>query len=292
MDIENMVTGKTKVIGIIGNPIGHSISPQLHNTISRQLGMNIIYVPFKVEESDLESAVRGLKSLNVLGFNVTIPYKESIISYLDEVTDEAALMGSVNTVKNIGGKLYGFNTDTRGFVRSFTKEAKTTFKDKTVAIIGAGGTARALAIKIALEGSKKIYIINRTLHKAEEVAGRINNKIESIAKAIGLDSIESTPALCESDIIINTTPLGMYPDTEKTPLDKDFRFSKNQIVFDVIYNPRKTLFLARAEEYGCTIVNGYGMLISQGIQAYEIWTDTKIPTILSEQIQDLLLKYI
>ncbi|HHW31764.1 MAG TPA: shikimate dehydrogenase [Clostridiaceae bacterium] len=292
MDIESMVTGKTRVIGIIGNPIEHSISPQLHNTLSRQLGLNIIYVPFKVEGSDLGCAVKGLKCLNVLGFNVTIPYKESIISYLDEITEEAELMGSVNTVKNIEGKLFGFNTDARGFVQSFTKEAKATFKDKTVAIIGAGGTARALAVKIALEESRKIYIINRTLQKAEEIASRINDKIGNVALAVNLDSKESTLALSEADILVNTTPLGMYPDTERTPLNKDFRFSKNQIVFDVIYNPRKTLFLARAEECGCTIVNGFGMLISQGIQAYEIWTDTKIPSTLSEQVQDLLLKYI
>jgi shikimate dehydrogenase len=139
MKIESGITGKTKITGIIGNPIEHSKSPQLHNTISRHLGIDIAYIPFNVCEKALEDAVKGLKNLGVIGFNVTIPHKENIIKYLDEISNEAKLMGTVNTVKNIEGKLYGYNTDARGFIKSFTHETKKSFRNKKVAIIGAGG---------------------------------------------------------------------------------------------------------------------------------------------------------
>jgi shikimate dehydrogenase len=292
MKIESGITGKTKIIGIIGNPIKHSISPQLHNTISRQLGIDIVYVPFNVCEKDLEDAVKGLKSLNVLGFNVTIPHKESIIGCLDEISNEAKLMGSVNTVKNIEGKLYGYNTDARGFIKAFTHETKKSFKDKTVAIIGGGGTARALAVKVALEGVKKIYIINRTLSRAIDIADVVNSNIKNIAEVVRLNSDESTFALHRADIIVNTTPLGMYPYVDRTPLDNTFLFSKDQIVFDVIYNPPKTRFLSQAQKCGCTIVNGFGMLLFQGVLAYEIWTGVEVSSNLVKQIQNSFLDYI
>ena len=155
MNIDNRVTGTTRLMGVIGNPIEHSISPQLHNTINTLLNVDAVYVPFKVEKDDLENAVKGIKALNLVGVNVTVPYKKEIIKFLDDKTKEALLMGAVNTVKNIDGRLYGYNTDAEGFSRSFKEEAGTGFKGKKVVINGAGGAARAIAVKNCYRGSRK-----------------------------------------------------------------------------------------------------------------------------------------
>lgn len=274
--IDNRVTGKTKLLGIIGNPIEHSISPQLHNTISDQLGLDLIYVPFKVEPQMLEHAVKGLRALNFLGFNVTIPFKQDIIKYLDEVSNEALMMGAVNTVKNINGRLFGYNTDAEGFVRSFKEEAASGFKGKVVSIIGAGGAARALTVKIAAEGAQKIYIINRTISNAEDIADIVNKNISDVAYACSLTDLRTTGLICGSDIVINTTSVGMFPEVDKSPVSDNFKFAPNQIVYDVIYNPVKTKFLKEAEIQDCKILNGLGMLYYQGVTAYEIWTGIKL----------------
>ena len=278
MEINKSITGKTKLIGLIGNPIEHTISPQLHNTISGMLDIKLTYVPFRVNPEDLEYAVKGLKALNFLGFNVTVPYKKDVMKYLDENTREALLMGAVNTVKNIDGTLYGYNTDAEGFSRSFKEEAGTGFRDKTVLLIGAGGAARSIAVKIAFEGAKKLYIANRTLKKAQELASLINENVKYLASSLSYEDKDFFDIFYKSDIIINTTSAGMYPNISESPVDLNTcRFNSNQIVYDVIYNPLKTRFLSEAEKNGCKIINGLGMLLYQGIAAYEIWTGVKLP---------------
>lgn len=277
MEIESRVTGKTKLLGVIGNPIEHTISPQLHNTISARLGLDFVYVPLRVERDDLESAVKGLKALNFIGFNVTVPYKKDVMRYINENSKEALLMGAVNTVKNLRGRLYGYNTDAEGFSRSFKEESGTGFKGKNVALIGAGGAARAIAVKIALEGANKISIINRTASRALEIAELLNSNIGTIADHYEAHNDNLEDIFGRSDIIINTTSAGMFPDTEAYPATKPINFSKGQIVYDVVYNPLKTKFIKNAEEHGCTAINGLGMLFYQGINAYEIWTGVKIP---------------
>lgn len=284
MEIDNRISGKSKLAGLIGNPIGHSISPQLHNTISRNLGIDMVYVPFKVEKNDLENAVKGLKAVNITGFNVTIPYKKDIMKYIDVNSKEALLMGAVNTVKNIDGRLYGYNTDAEGFARSFKEAAGTGFKNKKVVLIGAGGTARAIAVKIAMEGAAKIHIVNRTVSKASEIAEIVNNNIGHMCEFSEPDTAEETGVFELGDIIINTTSLGMYPDIYKNPVGELVKFSSNQIVYDVIYNPEKTKLLEDAEKFGCKAINGLGMLLYQGIYAYEIWTGIKVPEELIKQI--------
>lgn len=274
--IDSRVTGKTKLLGIIGNPIEHSISPQLHNTITSQFGLDFIYIPFRVEPQHLEQAVNGLKALNFEGFNVTIPYKQEILKYINEVSKEALMMGAVNTIKNINGKLYGYNTDAEGFVRSFKEEAGTGFKGKVVSIIGAGGAARAMAVKIAIGEAEKIYIINRTLSSAEDIADIINKNISAVAFGLSVQDKKAAGLISESDIVINTTSVGMIPEVDKSPVSGEAEFSSNQIVYDVIYNPTKTRFLSEAEKKGCKIINGLGMLFYQGVTAYEIWTGVKL----------------
>jgi len=275
MIIDYSVTGKSKLLGLIGNPVEHSISPQLHNSLSRMLGLDLVYVPLRVDRENLETLVKAIKVTDFLGFNVTIPYKRDIMKFIDENAKEAILMGSVNTVKKIDGRLYGYNTDGEGFLRAFREAAGTGFKDKKVMMIGAGGAARPIAVKIALEGAEKINIVNRTTQKSVELAEVVNENIAEIVQVYNFEDKTLKLAFEESDIIINTTSVGMSPDVNNSPV-KDIGYFNGQIVYDLIYNPIKTKFLADAESRGCKIINGLGMLLYQGISAYEIWTGIKL----------------
>jgi shikimate dehydrogenase len=284
------VTGKTRITGIIGNPLEHTISPQIHNTISYYMGVDLVYVPFKVEDKDLGSLISGLKAANITGVNVTVPYKNLIIKLLDYISDEASLMGAVNTVKFADGKLYGYNTDGEGFSRSFKSETGTGFNGKRIAIIGAGGAARAVAVRVATEGAKEVAIVNRTISRAEQLAGIINNNIVPVATPFELSVFLNKGLIKEYEVIINTTSAGMYPNIEQDPLGNQARFLKKQIVYDVIYNPPKTRLLMAAEKEGCKSVNGLGMLLYQAAGSYEIWTGKAVPDGLIDEIYKYFLK--
>jgi len=291
MQIDDRITGRSKIAGIIGNPLEHSISPQLHNTLSRLLGNDLAYIPLRVEKNDLGNAVKGLIAVNAAGFNITIPYKQDIMKHLDVISEEALLYGAVNTVKNNGGKLYGYNTDADGFLRSFREEAGIGFENREVAVLGAGGAARAIAVKIALEKASRINIVNRTLSKASEIAEVINNKIRPAASIFSPEEFEKQNVISRCDIIVNTTSIGMYPDVGSSPVNRAYTFLQSQVVYDVIYNPVKTRLLKDAEGSGCKVVNGLGMLIYQGIYAYEIWTGLKVSESVVKELFKLLLEY-
>ncbi|NMB34165.1 MAG: shikimate dehydrogenase [Clostridium sp.] len=277
MDIDVRVTGKTRLLALVGNPVEHSISPELHNSLSSFLNQDMIYIPLKVEKGDLGTVVGALKSLDFVGFNVTTPYKRDIMKFIDENTKEAILMGAVNTVKKIEGRLYGYNTDAEGFSRSFKEETGVNFKGKKVVLIGAGGVARSIAVKLAREGVEKISLVNRTTLKSIELAEVINENVNKVVQVYNFADKTFEMAIAESDIIINTTSVGMFPDTNQIPIKLSNCFKKNHIVYDVIYNPVKTKLLKKAEKAGAKIVNGLGMLFYQGIHAYEIWTGLKLP---------------
>jgi shikimate dehydrogenase len=288
MKIENIVSGKTKVVGVIGCPIEHSISPHLHNMISSKLGVDLIYVPFRVEKPELENAVKGLKALNLVGFNVTVPYKKEIMKFIDDNSKEALLMGAVNTIKNIDGRFYGYNTDAEGFSRAYKEIVKSGFRGKRITLLGAGGAARAISVKVAKEGAEKISIINRSIEKAFDITEIINNNFNKIAKAYSNDDSQVNKVFSESDIIINATPIGMYPEIGASPLNKKMKLTKEQIVYDTIYNPVKTKLLQEAQKAGAMAVNGLGMLFYQGVFAYEIWTGIKIT---EEIIKELFTEF-
>jgi shikimate dehydrogenase len=292
MIIDERVLGTTRMLALIGNPVEHTISPLIHNTLSKTLGKNLIYVPFKVEKKRLDYVIEAFKELGVVGFNVTVPYKRDIMRFIDENSRDAILMGAVNTVKIVNGKLHGYNTDAEGFVRSFKEEAGCGFKDKTVFIIGAGGAARAIAVKVASEGAKKIFITNRTLVLAQELAELINTNISEIVKPFGMSDKQILEAIKDSDIIINTTAVGMFPETENIPLSNIDGITNKHIVYDVIYNPIETKLLAESRNKGAKVINGFGMLVYQGILAYEIWTGVKISTELCSEIKEKIKAYL
>lgn len=288
MDIVSTVNGKTKLFGLIGCPVEHTKSPFIHNSLFKEYGMNSVYVPLPVDQGDLEKAVWGMRALGFAGFNVTVPYKKDIIKYLDDISNDALLMGAVNTVKNVDGKLKGYNTDAEGFVRDFKEGFGTNFKNKRVMILGAGGTARALAVKLAAEGISHLTIVNRTFQNAQGIAELVRNNFGSIVSPMDPKAPEFDGEFKISECIINTTPAGMSTYDPSTPFDFDFEFSASQLVYDVVYNPQKTRFLQMAEEKGCKIRNGFGMLINQGVSAFEIWTGKNVPRAIAADLLNLI----
>lgn len=298
MILDKRTDGRTKLTGLIGNPVEHTVSPVIHNSLFSYMGINGIYVPLKVDASGLEAAVRGLAALGFTGFNVTIPYKEAVCRLLDEADGEVELLGAVNTVRIRRGRLYGYNTDGEGFVTAFKKQTGTGFSGKKICILGAGGTARTLAIKAVQEGAGEVCIINRTVSKAEEIAGYINGKLLEGSRPgkpvlpLASGAEQAHAAIDEADIIINATSVGMFPDTDANPVDDSVEYRSKPIAYDVIYNPVETRFLRMARMKGCRTYNGACMLFYQGIRAFEIWMGTKVPDDISGELLTSFLKYL
>ncbi len=291
MQLNERVRGKTTLLGLLGNPVAHSVSPQLHNTISDLLGKDAVYIACKVEADKLEAAAEGLRSCGFLGFNITVPYKEAIVGCCDELSPDVLLAGSANTVKNRNGRLHAYNTDGSGFIRAIKMQTGSGVTNKKAVVLGAGGTTRSIAVKLAQEGASSIAIINRTVEKARVIEETINSNFSRIASSMSYGEAEESRVIEQSDIIINTTSIGLHPDLEGCPLSDSFPFNKSQTVYDVIYKPVKTRLLRNAEKCGCITANGLGMLICQGVEAYEIWMDVKIPEEMVKSIFDAFTNY-
>jgi shikimate dehydrogenase len=257
----------SKLFGLLGCPVGHSMSPAMHNDLFTHYGMNSYYQAFHVEEADLERAVIGLRALGVCGFNVTIPHKISIIKYLDEIDEIATNIGAVNTVVNVGGKLKGYNTDGDGFIKSLEPYVEGILQNKRILIIGSGGAARAILVTLSSKGVHNIDVCNRTLSNATTLIADCSYKLTGTAISI----TEAEYQLNEYDIIINTTSVGMYPNLDETPLQLK-NLSSNTIVSDIIYNPLQTRLLLEADRKGLKTLNGIGMFVNQGALAFEKWT--------------------
>lgn len=271
-----MVNGKTKIFAVLGNPIEHSLSPVMYNAAFSALGANSIYVALQVEKSSLAEAVQGLKALGIQGGNVTIPFKEEIKSYLDELTQEARLMGAVNTFYWEEGCLWGDNTDGAGFLLALQKVAPSVLNCKGTLLLGAGGAARAVGVALALAGMKNFTIVNRSREKAKELA----SLLESLGAIVSIRSWQGDglkEAFSENRLVVNTTPVGMFPREKECPSVEDKWFVKGQLVVDLIYKPRETLFLQKAKARGCQTLNGLSMLLEQGILAFEKWSGRKAP---------------
>lgn len=262
------IDSNTGLYCLIGYPVEKSLSPDIHNLSFEINGIDGVYVALEVKPQDLGEAVGGIRALGIKGVNVTIPHKVEIIRHLDELDQEAELLGAVNTVKNIGGKLKGYNTDGRGFVE-LLKSSGVELKDKRVLMLGAGGASRAIAMSLGLEGVEEICILNRTEERSKALAEEISSKIQGVSAVHKLCDPESY------DLVVNCTSVGMYPDVSKVPLDVEL-LSDRCVVADIVYKPLKTEFLARAEARGLKTVEGLGMLINQALLSEEIWTERGI----------------
>jgi shikimate dehydrogenase len=265
-------TVSTKLVILLGNPLGHSISPPMHNRVFETLGMDYCYLPVEVNEDNLDKVFSGLVRMNVAGFNVTIPHKIRIMKYLDELDPLAATIGAVNTICVKDGRTKGYNTDGQGFSRSLAEETRSSVQGKRFFLLGCGGAVRAIAMTLALEGAEKIIICNRTAAKAQALVAEINAKIRSCAEVVEQTIDSQAKALQTSDVLINGTSVGMHPEEDGLPIDKSLLLP-HLTVADIVYNPLKTRLLCAAEEQGCrAILPGLGMLIHQGAAAFKLWT--------------------
>jgi shikimate dehydrogenase len=270
-------TVSTKLVILLGNPLGHSISPPMHNRVFETLGMDYCYMPVEVNENNLKKVFSGLIRMNVAGFNVTIPHKIGIMELLDELDPLAATIGAVNTICVKDGKTKGYNTDGEGFIQSLEEETKLSTRGKRFFLLGCGGAARAIAMTLAFDGAEKVIICNRTVAKAQALASEINEKIRTCAEVVEQTSKSQGQALLNCDVLINCTSLGMHPREDVLPIDESLLLP-HLIVADIVYNPLMTRLLKSAEEKGCTVAPGLGMLIYQGAAAFKLWTGIE-PTI-------------
>ncbi len=280
----------TMVFGLVGHPIKQSFSPFIHNVAGELLNLDIIYLPFDVPAANLKDAMKGIVALGIKGFNVTLPHKENIINYLHMVSEEASLIGSVNTVVNDLGKLSGYNTDVHGIIETLAPY-KDELVGKTVTIIGAGGSARA-AIYALIRNFKPsfINIVNRTEQRAESLKEYFINSMNfDQFRTYELFPPDLIDVFQQSKLIINATQAGMVPDIEDSPVELPEAFNKDQIVFDFVYNPLKTRLMSIAESQGATTINGVRMLIAQAAKSFELWTTKEMPV---EKIENALIGYL
>ncbi len=272
-----MVNGETKLVGVVGYPITHSLSPVMFNAVFESRQMNWCYIPLAVKNAeDLKIVIPALKKLGFTGFNVTMPYKEAVIEYLDEVTAFAKLAEAVNVVHLQGGQTIGYNTDGRGFIRSL-EEIDYQLSGKKVLILGAGGAAKAVALSLALEGVRSFTLANRTLRHAERLANRLLEKFPQAQVEVFPLGGELAFYLENADLIINATPIGMK--NEELPLkESDVKVISNRhLVYDLIYWPDETPLLKLAKHKGARVVNGLPMLVGQAAASFEIWTGLEPP---------------
>ncbi|OPY57865.1 MAG: Shikimate dehydrogenase [Pelotomaculum sp. PtaU1.Bin035] len=275
------ISGRTKVCGVFGCPIEHSFSPAMHNAAFSALDLDFVYVPFPVEPGNLPAAVEAVKSLGLAGVNVTVPHKQAVLSLLDEITGEARLIGAVNTIVNNSGRLIGDNTDGRGFLRALKEKAGFTPAAKKILILGAGGAARAVAVQSALAGARKVFLSNRSKNRAEVLADLVTMKSGVEVEVVPWPGCGEEPDLAEAlycaDLVVQTTPVGMYPNEGSTIQLPYTLFRPGQVACDLVYNPVETLFLKSASQAGATVVDGLGMLLYQGVLAFELWTGASAP---------------
>lgn len=259
------ISGKTKVVGLFGYPVEHSLSPAMHNAAFEHLDLDYCYVTFSVRPDLLEHAVKAIRALNLGGVNVTVPHKEKVIPFLDRVNEEASFIGAVNTVLNSDGALIGFNTDGRGFMESLA-EAGISLEGKTVLVVGAGGACRAISYYLS-QMAVRLLIFDIDERKVSGLVGDLSAIRSNVSRAGNLESLHG------ADIVINATPLGMK-DSDPQPLNLSL-ITREMTVCDLIY--RETPLLKAASEKGCKTLNGLGMLLHQGVLAFEIWTGIKPP---------------
>lgn len=270
------INGKTKIIGIIGKNIENSLSPLIHNKILLKYSLNFCYLPFQVTGTNLGKTIHGIKTLNIKGVNITFPYKEKVIEFLDEREESAQRIGAVNTIVNNKGILTGYNTDVIGFKKSLQEDGKFAIKKKKAVILGAGGAARAVVYALLEQGIEEICIFNRTLEKAKKIKQDFSPFFSG--NSINVFSLEEKnlkDKIKRAHLLVNTTFLGMPPQIDKTPLPDEKLFHPDLLVYDLIYYPAKTLFLRQAERAGAKIINGLPMLVYQGIESFYLWTGLK-----------------
>ena len=273
-----LITGQTKLLGIIGNPVEHSLSPVMHNAAIAHLGLDYIYVPFPVKQADLEKAIAGFAAVNLQGFSITIPHKQTVIPLLTEITDDAINIGAVNTVWRTASGWKGTNTDAAGFIAPL-KNMSHNWRQMTPVILGNGGAARAVIAGLANLGCPQIHVVGRNPDKLARFHQSWSHapNIISLLKIHNWDNLASL--ISAADLLINTTPVGMSPHIDASPIDVDLmqKLKRSAIAYDLIYTPNPTQFLKLAQAQGATTIDGLEMLVQQGVAALKIWLQQPVP---------------
>lgn len=270
------ISGKTKILGIFGHPIGHSISPAMHNAAIKALGLDMTYIAVEVKPSELKQAVGLIREIGMKGVNTTIPHKEAVIRFLDDISEEARLIGAVNTIVNKNGRLIGHNTDGYGYISSLKQEINFNPKGKNIVILGAGGAARGILMALAKKGPKTITVANRTLARGISLVRAFKKKFPSIKfEAIGLDKNVLKAYFQNANLLINTTSVGMKQRKAlQIPLEV---LPKTAVVSDIVYNPLQTILLKKAKGLKLATHSGLGMLVHQGAKSFKLWTGHNAP---------------
>ncbi|PHM08897.1 shikimate dehydrogenase [Nostoc sp. 'Peltigera malacea cyanobiont' DB3992] len=273
------ITGKTKLLGVIGHPVEHSLSPVMHNAALAQLvediaqlGLDYIYLPFPIEPQNLEVAIAGFAAVGVVGFSVTIPHKQAIIPLLSEITPLAQTIGAVNTVSRQNNQWVGTNTDIEGFIAPLQTTYKQDWSQKVAVILGNGGAARAVVAGCIQLGFAQIHVVGRNMQRLQEFRNSWSNS--SLADKFQVHQWEELPKLIpQANLLVNTTPIGMYPKVDESPLSVEeiANLPTGAIAYDLIYIPKPTQFLQQAEKQGAIAIDGLEMLVQQGVAALKIW---------------------
>jgi shikimate dehydrogenase len=261
----------TKLVVLFGYPLGHTLSPAMHNRLFEKLDLDYLYLPVEVSAEDLATVFAGLRRMNLAGCNVTIPHKIAIMDLLDGLDPLAKAIGAVNTICIEDGRSIGYNTDGAGFVKFLETTLDTTIANKKLFILGCGGASRGISMTMASLGAAKIYLCNRTASKAETLAEEINTRIKPCTEVIPQTTGEMEKALAECDILVNATSVGMQPHSDGIPMEADL-LRPDLAVADLVYTPLMTPLLTAARKRGCPIVTGDGMLVHQGALGFKMWT--------------------
>lgn len=282
----NQITGHTKLTGLLGSPVAHSISPMMHNEAFQQLGLDYVYLAFDVGTDKLETAVEGLRTLDVRGFNLTMPDKNLMCSLCDKLSLASEISGAVNTVVNDNGVLTGYTTDGIGYMRA-AKDAGHDLIGKKMTLLGAGGAATAILVQAALDGLSEISVFSihdEFFPRAEKIVADLNERSNCKVHLYDFDD-ESIlrREIASSAILTNGTSVGMLPNADRSIITDPSMFHKDLVVSDVIYNPRETLLLKLAKEAGCATFNGLYMLMYQGAESFKLWTGQEMPILLIKE---------
>ena len=288
-----MITGKTRLLAVIGAPIGHSLSPIIQNAALHAAGLDYVYTALPVRADALASAVRGLRDAGIAGFNVTIPFKTEIIPLLDALCEDARRIHAVNTVVIEDGRLVGHNTDVMGFLAGFA-ERGIALTGKNAVLIGAGGAARAALWGLLRSGVRSVVIGVRNASKGAALAADF--AADGDVRAGSFDDTAWIAACSDADIVVQTTPLGMTPHTEEMPPVDAAMIKPSAVVYDLIYTPAETRFLREARARGCETINGETMLVAQGAEAFHLWTGKRpdvelMKRVLREELSRNTLQY-
>lgn len=278
------IDGQTQLVGIIGYPVAHSLSPEMHNAAFAELGMNWRYVPLLVQPERLAEALRGILALGFRGANVTVPHKVTCIPYLDRVTEAVTVAGAVNTIRIDAsqGRLEGLNTDMSGFLTDLAVNQVSIGEESRVVILGAGGAARAIGAGL-VRGGAQITFVNRTVERGVQIASFLRASWEGCrVAAVGLEQLAQVSQ--EATLIVNATSVGMFPYTDASPWREDVPFPKGAVLYDTIYRPLQTKLMRDAERSGLRVIGGLGMLVYQGAAAFEMWTGKRPPIELMRQV--------